>query len=100
MRYSDGNEIKLGDVVSLDIPDSYRTARVVMLGDSREHLELEQSFLEWVSKEPILDEKSIVVEWIGQNPFDHNDPHYAPVGNYMFTGIDEWVTLIKRNDHT
>jgi hypothetical protein len=33
-----------------------------------------------------------VVEWIGANPLAHDDPRYAPVGNYMFSPLDEWVT--------
>ena len=62
----------------------------------KKHLSLEKSFLDWVLKDNILDEDSIVVDWIEKNPLEHSNPDYAPVGNYMFTGIDEELKLIKR----
>ena len=31
------------------------------------------------------------VEWLEANPFGHNDPRYAPVGNYLFSPLDEDV---------
>jgi hypothetical protein len=64
-----------------------------MLGDTREHLDIDKQFLDWVeSDKTLLEPSQVVVEWIGRNPFAHNDPKYAPVGNYMFTGLDECIT--------
>jgi hypothetical protein len=91
MRYRDGSEVALGDVVSIPLPDGSAKARVVMLGDTYEHLAIEPSFLEWVKRDRLLNMSSIVVEWVGANPFAHDDPRYAPVGNYMFTSVDQCV---------
>lgn len=91
MKYSDGSNVALGDVVAVPIPGGTAKARVVMLGDTYEHLNIDPRFLAWVKADKVLRESSVVVEWIGSNPFAHDDPKYAPVGNYMFTAIDEWV---------
>lgn len=71
-------------------------ARIVMLGDTREHLPLDPQFLEWVLATEVLAPTSVVVEWIEENPFAHDDPAFAPVGNYMFTAMDEFVELQAR----
>ena len=96
MKYREGSEVLLGDTVNLPVPEGQAAARVVMLGDSRKHLPLDPQFLEWVNSTNVLATTSIVVEWIGPNPFAHRDPAYAPVGNYMFTIVDEWVDLQSR----
>jgi hypothetical protein len=74
------------------VPAGTAKGRVVMLGDSQEHFDIDPRFVTWVKTEKRLNERSVVIEWIGPNPFAHNDPGVAPVGNYMFTPIDEWVT--------
>jgi hypothetical protein len=94
MNYHDGSAVKLGDIVSIPMPGGSAKARVVMLGDSGEHLEMETEFIEWVQSEKLLDSTQAVVEWIEQNPLAHSDPRYAPVGNYMFTGLDCCVTRV------
>jgi hypothetical protein len=92
MRYHDGTPIALGDIVSVLVgPDKYEKARVVMLGDTYEHLDIDDRFVSWVKEERNLEETSVVVEWLGANPFAHDDPRYAPVGNYMFSPADEWL---------
>ena len=91
MRYHDGSTIMLGDIVSVPMPDGTEKARVVMLGDTYEHLDIDKQFLSWVKKEKILKGTSIVIEWLSNNPLAHDDPQYAPVGNYMFTSVDECV---------
>ncbi|MES9834659.1 MAG: hypothetical protein ABW139_20700 [Candidatus Thiodiazotropha sp. DIVDIV] len=96
MNYTDGKEVQLGDLIEIDMPKGLELARVVMLGENYQHLELEQSFKEWVLKEQILETNSIVVEWVGKNPLEHNNPEYAPVGNYMFTEISTDVKLRER----
>ncbi|RLW61691.1 MAG: hypothetical protein B6D75_01290 [gamma proteobacterium symbiont of Stewartia floridana] len=96
MKYTDGKEVQLGDLIEIDMPEGLELARVVMLGENYEYLELEQSFKEWVLKEQILETNSIVIEWIGKNPLEHNNPEYAPVGNYMFTGISTDIKLMER----
>lgn len=95
MQYDDGTEIALGDIVSVPVPTGTAEARIVMLGDTYAHLELKEHFLNYVLREKVLKPDSVVVEWVQNNPFTHNDPHYAPVGNYMFTVVDEWVKKIS-----
>jgi hypothetical protein len=92
MQYHDGTTAKLGDVVDVPLPAGTARARIVMLGDSYEHLEIDRDFLSWVTSDRKLAPTEIVVEWIDVNPFAHNDPHYAPVGNYAFLSLDEDVT--------
>jgi len=99
MEYHDNQKISLGDIFELDMSDGRERAKVVMLGSNYQHLELSESFETWVKKDKILDTDSIVLEWIGKNPLAHDNPNYAPVGNYMFTGISEDLKLIKRNNN-
>jgi len=89
MTYHDGSPISLGDVVRVPIPGGNAKARVVMLGDSYEHLDIDAQFLSWVERDRVLQPSSVVVEWLDRNPFAHMDPRYAPIGNYMFSPADE-----------
>ena len=92
MQYHDRSPIALGDIVSVLVgPDKYERARVVMLGDNYEHLDIDEGFVTWVKQERKLDETSVIFEWLGANPFAHNDAKYAPVGKYMFSPADEWL---------
>jgi hypothetical protein len=91
MLYHDGTTIALGDIVSVPVPEGTAQARVVMLGDTYKHLDIDSQFLKWVKTDRVLEPSSIVIEWLENNPFEHNDPQYAPVGNYMFMTVDEWV---------
>ncbi len=92
MDYSDGSPVQLGDTVSVPVPAGEALARVVMLGDTLEHEELSAEFLDWVQSANVLAPGSVVVEWLGSNPFAHSDPNLAPVGKYMFTAVDEWLS--------
>ena len=49
MLYPNGELIALGDVVSVEMPEGPARARVVMLGQSREHLDMEAESLDWYS---------------------------------------------------
>lgn len=95
MKYHDGSLAKLGDIVVVQIADRRAKARVVFLGGTREHLSLDDDFVEWVDREELLDPSQVVLEWIETNPFAHADPRYAPVGNYMFTRLDCCVTRLE-----
>ena len=96
MVYLDGTEIRLNDVVSVSVPEGYAFARVVMLGETYEHSAIGARFVEWVKQDRILESTSIVIEWLNENPFAHNDPKYAPVGNYMFTGVESGLHFVSR----
>ena len=89
MKYADGVIIRLGDVVSVPVPAGTASARVVMLGDNYEHLDIDPAFLRWVMAEKVLASTSVVIQWLGANPFAHDDPKYAPVGDYMFSPADQ-----------
>ena len=94
MRYHDGSLVKLGDVVAIRLADGDSKARVVMLGETRQHIITDGHFLEWVETEKLLDRSQVIVEWIERNPYAHDNPQYAPVGNYLFTGLDCCVTRV------
>jgi len=55
--------------VSLPVPTGQALARVVMLGDTLEHHGLSAEFLDWVHSAKVLASSSVVVEWLGSNPF-------------------------------
>jgi hypothetical protein len=88
MQYQDGTTARLGDVVDVGRPGGSARARIVMLGDTGEHMDIDRDFLSWVTATRKLSPKEIVVEWIETKPFAHSDPHYAPVGNYAFLSLD------------
>ena len=50
MRYHDGTLVTLGDIVKVPIPTGSAKARVVMVGDTYEHLDIDPSFLSWVKE--------------------------------------------------
>jgi hypothetical protein len=91
MRYHDGSTVSLGDIVTVPVPSGTAKARVVMLGDSYTHLSIDEHFLVWVKTEKLLKPDSIVIEWLDRNPLSHSNANYAPVGNYMFTPVDQHV---------
>ena len=91
MQYQDGSTVTLGDLVSVPVPGGTAKARVVMLGATYEHLDIDPEFVAWVKREKVLESSSIVIEWVDGNPLAHHNPRYAPVGNYMFSPVDEWV---------
>ena len=92
MLYSNGLPLELGHLVAVPVPDGCETGRVVMLGDTYAHLDLDPDFLAWVVKDKVLEPASIIIEWVGKNPFAHDDPRHAPVGRCIFTPVDEFVT--------
>lgn len=62
MKYADGVQIHLGDVVSVPVPSGQAKARMVMLGDTYEHLDIDPVFVRWVESERHLDTSSVVLE--------------------------------------
>jgi hypothetical protein len=91
MRYFDGSTVALGDVVTVPVPSGTARARVVMLGETYEHLDIDPEFASWVKGDRVLERDSVVVEWLGSNPFAHTDTKYAATGNFMFSRLDEYV---------
>lgn len=95
MNYYDGSLISLGDIVTVPVPNGVARGRVVMLGDTYEHSEIDQQFLEWVKRDRVLEVSSIVIQWVENNPFTHNDGRYAPIGDMMFTPVDEHLKRVE-----
>lgn len=77
MLYHDGSVAILGDVVNVGMPGGTARARIVMLGDTYEHLDIDGDSLSWVTTERKLEPNQIVVERVEENPLGHNDPQYA-----------------------
>jgi len=46
MNYLDGSVVALGDIVAVPVPGGSAKARVVMLGESYEHLDFDQDFVD------------------------------------------------------
>lgn len=92
MQYHDGSPVRLGDVVRVSVPGGTERARVVMRGDTYEHLDLDAQFLAWVQRDRVLEPGHVVLGWLDNNHFAHEDPKYAPVGNYIFSPLDDGVT--------
>ncbi len=65
-----------------------------MLGETYGHLDIDARFLEWVNNDKMLQQSSVIIEWVERNPFAHDDPRYAPVGNYMFSAVDKWLERV------
>jgi len=77
--------------VNIPAPGGQAKMRVVMLGETYEHLDLDADFLAWVKQGKVLQATGVVLEWVNGNPLAHNNPQSAPVGNYMFSALDQWV---------
>ena len=58
-------------------------ARVVAIGTDLVTAGIDSAFYSWAKEESIIDANTVVIEWIDDNPLSHNDPQYAPVGDYM-----------------
>ncbi|WP_444925528.1 hypothetical protein ACJJI4_13775 [Microbulbifer sp. TRSA002] len=88
VQYPDGCEIELGDTVSLAMPNGWAEARVVMLGSTREHLNMTAEDLDWYSGEG-LEPTSILVEWLKDGK--------PKRGAYMSIHVDCCIELISRD---
>ena len=74
----------LGDEIMVQYgPGQESLARIVAIGTDLVIDEIDQGFYSWAKSESIIDENTVTVEWVDANPLAHNDPNYAPVGNYM-----------------
>jgi hypothetical protein len=50
---------------------------------------IDPQFVNWVKAASILARIQIVIEFVDKHPFEHNDPKLAPVGDYLFTPVDQ-----------
>ena len=87
MQYPNGERIELGDTVSIDMPDGWQEARVVMLGGTREHLNLDQELIDWFGGKG-MESTEILVQWL-----EDGEPR---TGRYMTTHVSCCINLISR----
>jgi hypothetical protein len=84
MKYECGTIVMLGDEIMVQYgPGQESLARVVAIGTDSVIDEIDQGFYSWAKSESIIDKNTVTIEWVDVNPLSHNDPNYAPVGNYM-----------------
>ncbi len=71
MHYHDGTPVKLGDRVRAAIPGGTAPARIVMLGDTYEHLEIDPQFLQLAAKRARVLAVSCILclEWVEASRF-------------------------------
>ena len=97
MKYSDGSELLLGDIVRTHVgPRATTRGRVVMVGDTLDHLEIEEKFVSWVKAAHKLASNQVIIEFLEKNPFANDEPNFAPVGDYMFTSVDGLLIFESR----
>jgi hypothetical protein len=97
MKYADETTALLGDIVIVQTEKGNYEGRIVMLGENHTHLALDADFIEWVIADNVLDSDSVAIQWTGENPYAHNDPRYAPVGDILFTTLGETVSKKTNN---
>ncbi len=89
----------LGDEIMVpEGPNQESLARVVAIGIDFVANDIDESFYSWAKNEKIIGKDTVVVEWIEANPLSHNDPGYAPVGNYMTLQTIECEKFIRRGN--
>ena len=54
MNYHDGSPARLGDIVRVPLPSGTARARIVMIGDTYEHLDIDPGFVSWVKSDKVL----------------------------------------------
>jgi hypothetical protein len=97
MKYRCGTDVMLDDEIMVAYgPNQESLARVVAIGLDSVIDDIDQVYYSWAKNENIINKDSVVVEWIGKNPLSHNNPEYAPVGNYMTLQSVCCETFIRR----
>ena len=89
----------LGDEILVQYgPGEESLARVVAIGLNQAAENIDQSFYKWAKSEGIIEEGSVVVEWLQTNPLAHTDPKLAPVGPYMTLSSVCCETFVRRGE--
>jgi hypothetical protein len=97
MKYHCGTEVMLNDEIMVSHgPQTESLAWVVAIGMDQASQGIDQDFYMWAKAKRIIDKDTVVVEWIGANPLAHDDPKYAPVGNYMILQGLDCETFVRR----
>jgi hypothetical protein len=102
MKYSCGNNVLLGDYITVQIgPEKYHEVQIIAIGMKLKTIDINDDEWEWMITENIINENSVIVQFVGENPLAHDDPNYAPVSNHMtIDSITDNEKLIRRkNEH-
>lgn len=89
----------IGDEIMVQYgPGQEALARVVAIGLDLVIDKIDQAFYSWAKSEAIINKDTVVVEWVDTNPLSHNNPNYAPIGNYMTLQSICCETFIRRGN--
>lgn len=96
MKYEDGQIVRLGDIVDIELGDAVHRAKVVLLGDTGQYSDLDENTAKWAIESGHVEKANIMTAFVGENPFEHNDPRYAPMSNSLSTNLSG-VVLVRRS---
>ncbi len=100
MKYEDGQDVRLGDVVTITLADGDHKAKIVILGDSGEYGGIDVETAKWVLESGHVGQDQVMAEWVEENPLSHDDPAYAPVANTISTCLCDVVLIRRETDST
>ncbi|MBZ0166480.1 MAG: hypothetical protein K8I00_06705 [Candidatus Omnitrophica bacterium] len=84
MKYECGTQAMLGDEIMVSYgPNKKALGRVVAIGLDLVKEDIDKVFWAWAKKDNIINDQTVVIEWIKENPLAHDNPQHAPIGNYM-----------------
>lgn len=83
MDYNSGDIVRLGDLVEVELPDGQHQARVVMIGETGEHVSIAKDTVAWMTASGHVGKGRILIEWVTGNPLEHGDQNFAPVSNTL-----------------
>lgn len=79
-------------------PEKKSLGRVIAIGLDLVWCGIDKSFYDWAKKDKVINDDTVVIEWIEENPFAHNNPKYAPTGNYMTLSSVCCETFVRRGN--
>jgi hypothetical protein len=98
MKYNCGAEVMLGDEILVQHGSGQESlARVVAIGQDLVVDDIDDSYYTWAKKEGLIDQGTVVVDWVQTNPLSHDEPNFAPVGDYMILESLCCEKFIKRS---
>lgn len=84
MKYDCGTEVMIGDEIMVAHgTDKESLAIVVAIGRYLVSDGIDKQFYSWARNEEIIEENTVVIEWLQANPSEDDNPNYSPVGDYM-----------------
>lgn len=85
MKYNCGTEVMLGDILLTSHGENLESeTRVVGIGTQSFSPSIDSQFIQWAIGDNLIKDNTVIIEWVGENPYAHNDLKFAPVGNQVF----------------